>query len=173
MPAESSGLVQAGQRESWRSFARQKLMRHVDHRIAAISHFSIAFGVLIGVGFTVGIAINLVIWLRSRRSSFVELHAEQAGLYQLIVLMTNLIIVGIWIAVLVMLMGDSELGQGQLSVRQIFMGLWCALFPLQAAWYFGTILYGVYAGLVVASGRDFTYPFIGPRVRRRLAARDK
>jgi hypothetical protein len=83
------------------------------------------------------------------------------------------VIVAIWIAVLVMLMGDSEIGAGQLSIRQIFMGLWCALLPLQIAWYFGSIVYGVYAGLVVASGRDFSYPKIGPWVRRRQAARAK
>jgi uncharacterized Tic20 family protein len=147
-------------------------MSHVDQRIAAVSHLSIGFGVIVGVGFMLGVVINLVIWLRSRRSSIVELHSEQAGTYQLAVLVTNLVIVGIWIGVVIMLMGDSEIGAGQLSIRQILMGMWCALLPLQVAWYFGTIVYGLYAGLVVASGRDFSYPIIGPWVRRRIAARE-
>jgi uncharacterized Tic20 family protein len=156
---------------SWRSFARHKLMSHVDRRIAAISHLSIAFGVLIGVGFTLGIAINLVIWLRSRHSPYVELHAEQAGAYQIAVLLSNLVIIGIWIGVVVMLMGDSEIGAGQLSIRQILMGLWCALLPLQVAWYFGTILYGVYGGLLIATGKEFYYPIFGPWARYRAEAR--
>jgi uncharacterized Tic20 family protein len=157
----------------WRDFARQRLTRHVDRRIAAVAHLSIGFALLIGVGFLPGLVVNLVIWLRSRHSPFVEMHAEQAGAYQLAVLLSNLTIIGIWIAVVVMLMGDSELGAGQLSIRQILMGMWCALLPLQLAWYFGTILYGVYAGLVVASGRDFSYPIFGAWARRRMAARRK
>jgi uncharacterized Tic20 family protein len=148
-------------------------MSHVDRRIAAIAHLSIGFGVIIGVGFLLGLAINLVIWLRSRRSPFVELHAEQAGAYQLAVLLTNVVIIGIWIGVVILLMGESEVGAGQLSIRQILMGMWCALLPFQVAWYFGTILYGVYAGLVVAAGRDFSYPIFGPWARRRLEARGK
>jgi len=148
-------------------------MSHVDRRIAAVSHLSIGFGVLIGVGFLLSIAINLVIWLRSKRSAFVEFHSEQAGVYQLIVLATNLIIVGIWVGGAIMLMGDSELGAGQLSVRQILMGTWCALLPLQIAWYFGTILYGVYGGIVVAAGGSFSYPKIGPWARRRVEARGR
>ena len=160
-------------RQSWRTFARHKLMSHVDRRIAAVSHLSIGFGVLIGVGFLLGIAINLVIWLRSKRSTFVEYHAEQAGVYQIVVLLSNVVIVGIWIGVLIMLMGDSEIGSGQLSVRQILMGMWCALLPLQIAWYFGTILYGVYGGIVVAAGGSFSYPIIGPWARRRIEAKGK
>ena len=166
-------LQPAVPREPWITFARNKLMRHVDRRIAAISHLSICFGVIIGVGFSLGLVINLVIWLRGRRSTFVEFHAEQAGLYQLTVLLSNLLIIGIWIGVVILLMGDSEVGAGQLSIRQIFMGMWCALFPLQVAWYVGTILYGVYGGIVIASGGSFTYPIIGPWVRRRLAAKGK
>src|SRR5690242_21024980 len=34
--------------------------------VAAVAHLSIAFGVFVGVGFLVGLAINLVIWLRSQ-----------------------------------------------------------------------------------------------------------
>lgn len=160
-------------REPWTTFARHKLMSHVDRRIAAVSHLSIAFGILIGVGFMLGIAINLVIWLRSKRSTFVEFHAEQAGVYQLVVLLSNALIIGIWVGGIVMLMGDSELGAGQLSVRQILMGMWCALLPLQAAWFLGTIVYGVYGGLLIAAGRDFSYPIIGPWARRRIERRGK
>ena len=148
-------------------------MSHVDRRIAAVAHLSIGFGVIIGVGFLLGLAINLVIWLRSKRSPFVELHAEQAGAYQLTVLVINILTVAIWIAGLVPLLGGSEIGMGQISLRQIVAGLWCALVPLFAVWYFGTILYGVYAGIVIASGGDFSYPIFGKWARRRLAAKGK
>ena len=152
---------------------RKKATEHIDQRIAAISHLSIGFGVVVGVGFLVGLAINLVIWLRSRRSSVVEFHAEQAGLYQLSVLIVNIVTIALWLGVAIMLMGGSTLGEGELSGRQILMGLWCALVPLFALWFFGTIGYGIYAGLVVAAGRNFSYPIIGKHVRQRMNARRK
>lgn len=172
-PARSlDANLPAVRHESWATFARHKLMSHVDRRIAAVCHFSIAFGVIVGVGFMLGIVLNLVIWLRSKRSSIVEFHSEQAGAYQITVLVSNILIIAIWIGVVVMLMGESEVGEGQLSIRQILMGMWCALLPLQIAWYFGTILYGVYGGLVVAAGGEFSYPFFGKWARRRQAARN-
>src|SRR5262249_48694351 len=72
----------AARRQRWTTGAGHTVMSQVDRRIAAVSHLSIAFGVIIGVGFLLGIAINLVIWLRSRRSTFVEFHSGQAGAYQ-------------------------------------------------------------------------------------------
>jgi uncharacterized Tic20 family protein len=148
-------------------------MSHVDQRIAAVAHLSIGFGVIIGVGFLVGLAINLVIWLRSRRSPVVELHAEQAGAYQLAVLLTNVVLVSIWITAAVVVLGNVRIGPDVLQFRPVLIGFWCLLTPLTAAWYFGTILYGVYAGLVVAAGRDFSYPIFGPWARRRMAARTR
>src|SRR3712207_6461850 len=87
-----------------RPSARHQLMSHVDQRIAAVAHLSIGFGVVVGVGFLVGLAINLVIWLRSRRSPVVEYHAEQAGAYQLVVLLANVLLVGLWIAAAVVVL---------------------------------------------------------------------
>ncbi|MCC7370760.1 MAG: DUF4870 domain-containing protein [Chloroflexi bacterium] len=148
---------------------RRKATEHVDQRIAAVSHLSIGFGIVIGVGFLVGIAINLIIWLRSKRSPVVAFHAEQAGAYQLAVLIVNILTAAVWIGVTVLLMGGSELGAGEMSMRQLLMGLWCALVPLFALWFFGTIAYGLYGGLVVAAGRDFSYPIFGPWARKRVA----
>jgi uncharacterized Tic20 family protein len=158
--------------QTQREPARRVVMRHVDQRIAAVAHLSIGFGVVIGVGFLLGIAINLFIWLRSRRSSFVELHAEEAGTYQLVVLLINLLMAGSWIAVFGLWVGNFDyFGLGVPSFGKIFTAM-LVLLPFELVWYFGTIFYGVYAGLKVASGRDFSYPILGPRVRRRLAARD-
>jgi uncharacterized Tic20 family protein len=148
-------------------------MSHVDQRIAAVAHVSIAFGVFIGVGFLLGLAINFVIWLRSKRSPFVELHAEQAGAYQLVVLLINIAIAGIWIAAVVAFLADPEVVTRGLSVKQVLLGAWCLLLPVQIAWFFGTILLGVYAGIVVATGHDFSYPFFGPWARRRMEKRTR
>ncbi|MGE3267309.1 MAG: DUF4870 domain-containing protein [Chloroflexota bacterium] len=152
-----------------RTQIRQKATEHVDQRIAAVCHLSIGFGVVVGVGFLVGLAINLVIWLRSKRSSVVEFHSEQAGAYQLAVLITNIAIVGIWIGVLVWLMGYSQIGTGNLSVGDMLAGLWALLLPVQLAWYIGTIAYGLYAGVKVAAGRDFSYPIFGKWARGRVS----
>jgi uncharacterized Tic20 family protein len=148
-------------------------MSHVDQRIAAVTHLSIGFGVIIGVGFLVGLAINLVIWLRSKRSSVVEYHAEQAGAYQLAVLLINLVLAGLWIALAVGAMGLSDWRLWSTPLWQPLAGLWCVLTPAIAVWYFGTILYGVYGGLLVAAGKEFSYPVFGPWARRRLAPKAK
>src|SRR3954471_16599286 len=108
---------------------RQRLVGEGDRRVAAVSHLSSGFGLLIGVGFTVGLAINLVIWLRSRRSSFVELHAEQAGEYQLVVLLVNLLIAGLWIVAIIAAMSDPDIWSFNLTIRHVLVGAWCALIP--------------------------------------------
>src|SRR4051812_22718982 len=106
----------------WRSPVRQRLVDAADRRVAAVAHLSIAVGVFIGVGFLLGLAINLVIWLRSRRSPFVEYHSEQAGTYQFVVFVLNILFVVIWISGIIGLMGGSEIGDGLLSMRQLIMG---------------------------------------------------
>jgi len=152
---------------------RRRLLDAADRRIAAVAHLSIGFGVVIGVGFLLGLAINLGIWLRSRLSPTVKFHAEQAGTYQFLVLVSNVLFGVIWIGGIILLMGGSQVGEGLLSLRQLMMGGWLSLIGLEILWYFGTILYGVYAGLKIAFGGDFSYPIIGPWVERRLAARDR
>lgn len=158
---------------SLRAHIQRKATEHVDQRIAAISHFSIGFGIVVGVGFLLGIAINLLIWLRSKRSTVVEFHSEQAGLYQLAVLVINSVTLAVWLGVTFLLLGGSELGPGEINWRQLLMGLWCALVPLFALWFFGTIGYGLYGGLLVAAGRDFSYPIIGKWVRKRKAEKQR
>ena len=150
-----------------------QVMSHVDQRIAAVAHLSIGFGVIVGVGFLVGLAINLVIWLRSKRSPVVELHAEQAGAYQLSVFLINIGLVGLWILMAVGVIGGPNVTIGSVPLWQPLAGSWCVSTPLIAAWYFGTILYGVYGGLRVAFGRDFSYPIIGAWVERRMAKRER
>lgn len=166
-------LPEPARAPSLRAHIRRKATEHVDQRIAAVAHLSIGFGVVVGVGFLVGLAINLVIWLRSKRSSVVEFHSEQAGMYQLIVFLINIVIVALWLGLAVMLIGGPAPTPGELTAPMMLMGLWCALVPLFALWFFGTIGYGIYGGLLVAAGRDFSYPIIGKRVRARMQARSK
>jgi len=148
---------------------RQTLIRHIDRRIAAVAHLSIGFGVVVGVGFLLGIAINIVIWLRSKRSPFVELHAEQAGAYQLSVLLINIVVVAVWLAGAGYLaIGGSSVQIGSVTLNQVLMGLGCVMVPAFVLWFFGTIFYGLYGGLLMAAGRDFAYPIFGPWAQRRL-----
>lgn len=146
---------------------RRQATEHADRGMAVLAHASIGFG-LVGIGFLLSLAINFVIWLRSRRSSFVSIHAEQAGAYQLAVLLINIVLVVVWVLMLLyVFLGPSEIGEGQLSIRQILAGLWLALIPLFAIWYVATIAYGLYGAARVASGRDFWYPVFGPWAQRR------
>lgn len=132
-----------------------------------LAHASIGFG-FVGIGFLLGLVINGVIWLRSRRSSFLAVQSEQAGAYQLAVLLINIALVVIWTAIFVyVLLGDSTIGVGQLSARQVAVGFWFALIPLFALWYVGSILYGIYGAIRIAQGREFWYPILGAWARRR------
>ena len=150
---------------------QRRAVEGADRGLAILAHASIGFG-LFGIGFLLGLAINAVIWLRSRRSSFVAIQAEQAGAYQLAVFLINMVLVAAWLVVLLyVLVGDSEIGLGSLSLRQIAAGLWLALIPLFAIWYVGTIAYGLYGAARIASGREFWYPVFGAWARRR-ALRD-
>src|SRR5215210_7536340 len=102
-------------------------MGQLDQRIAAVSHLSIGFGVIIGVGFLVGLAINLVIWLRGKRSGVVEYHAEQAGAYQLAVFLINIGLVGLAILLAGGVIGSPNARIGSVPVWQPLAGLWCLL----------------------------------------------
>ena len=145
----------------------RRAIEGTDRGLAVLAHASIGFG-LVGIGFLLGLAINAVIWLRSRRSSYVNVHSEQAGAYQLAVFLINVALVAVWLVVLVYaFIGDSTLGPGELSGRQIAAGLWLALIPIFAVWYIGTIVYGLYGAWRVARGREFWYPVFGAWARRR------
>lgn len=123
------------------------------------------------MGFLLGIAINLVIWLRSRRSSFVAIHAEQAGTYQLIVLLINIMIVVLWIGIVVGFFAGWDYTINGVSLGWLFTRFWISMLPIQIVWFFGTILYGLFGGLMVAVGRDFSYPFLGRWARERAAVK--
>jgi hypothetical protein len=152
----------------WHARAGHTVMGQVDQRLAAVAHLSIGFGVVVGVGFLLGLAINLVIWLRSKRSSVVEYHAEQAGAYQLAVLLINLGLAALWIGIAGTAIGGWNWHLGSWPVWQPLAGLLCLLTPAIVVWYVGTIVYGLYGGLLVAAGREFSYPVFGPWARRRL-----
>ena len=150
---------------------RRQATEHADRGLAVLAHASIGFG-LFGIGFLLGLAINFVIWLRSRRSSYLSIHAEQAGAYQLAILVINVVVVVAWVLMLLyVFLGPSEIGEGQLSIRQILAGMWLALIPLFAIWYVATIAYGLYGAARVAAGHQFWYPVFGPWAQRR-AERD-
>jgi len=147
---------------------RRRASGGADRGLAVLAHASIGFG-LLGIGFLLGIAINVVIWFRSRRSSYVSVQAEQAGAYQLAIFVINVVLVGVWLVMLIFVfLGPSEIGEGQLSVRQIMAGLWLALIPIFAIWYVVTIAYGMYGAMRVAAGQEFWYPVFGAWARGRV-----
>ena len=87
--------------------------------------------------------------------------------------MINIGLVAVWLLVLVYaLLGDSTIGEGQISLRQVAVGLWLALVPLFIVWYIGTILYGLYGALRISRGHSFWYPFFGAWARRRTLGRE-
>lgn len=135
--------------------------------MAVLAHASIGFG-FVGIGFLLGLAINGVIWLRSRRSSLVNVHAEQAGAYQLAVFLTNVaLVVTFGLSGLYLAFAPSTLGPAELTSSQVLAGAWLALLPLALLWYIASIGYGLYAAWKVARGHEFWYPIFGAWARRR------
>ncbi|MFL5732649.1 MAG: DUF4870 domain-containing protein [Chloroflexia bacterium] len=130
--------------------------------LSALAHGALAFGFL-GVGFLLSLAITGVIWLYGRRSPQVRFHSEQAGCYQCSVLLINLVlVVGLGAAGGLSLFdiahGRPDGGLGGL----VLLGL--VLFLL---WFAASILYGLFAALMVLVGKEFKYPIIGARLTRK------
>ena len=135
-----------------------------DRTLSAVAHGAIAFGFL---GFTllISLAISGFLWLYGKRSRQVRFHSEQAGCFQVIVLLVNIfaiIALGITggFAIFQNFQGQSDLGTPWL----LFVGL--IAFGL---WFFGTILYGIYGAVMVMLGRDFKYPVIGDWAKKRTS----
>ena len=136
----------------------QSLPGHAaDTSLAAVSHFAIAFG-FVGIGFLLSIAINFGIWLYGKRSPYVAFHAQQAGSYQVFVLLFNVLCI-----VLILVLIPSPLVWGW---NVLFSALgWLMIIPL-AIWYVFSIIYGIWGGFRVLAGRDFRYPFFGRSGKR-------
>ncbi|MDQ3930862.1 MAG: DUF4870 domain-containing protein [Chloroflexota bacterium] len=135
--------------------------RSADRVLSAVAHGAIVFG-LFGVSFLITLAISGVIWLYSRRSSEVRFHSGQAGCYQCSVLLINVLLVtvaavtGVF-SIFSLSRGQSDWGAGWGSL----IGL--TLFIL---WFGGSILYGLFAAVMVLLGKEFKYPIIGDRFER-------
>jgi len=129
--------------------------RSAERALSALAHGAIAFG-LFGFTFIVTLAVTGVIWLYSRRSPEVRFHARQAGLYQCAVLLINLL----FVVVLGVGGGFSIInilqGNGSDLARWVIWGL-----IIFVVWFFASILYGLYAAVMVLLGKRFKYPFIG------------
>jgi uncharacterized Tic20 family protein len=130
--------------------------------LSALAHGAIAFGFL-GVGFLISLAISGVIWLYGRRSPQVRFHSEQAGCYQCSVLLINLVLVvvlgaagGFWIFNISN--GRSDAGLGGLVLVGLILSL---------LWFVASILFGLFAALMVLLGKDFKYPVIGGYLKRK------
>ncbi len=136
--------------------------RSAERALSALAHGAIAFG-LFGVTFIVTLAITGIIWLYSRRSPEVRFHASQAGLYQCSVLLINLL----FIVVLGVGGGFSLMnivqGNGSDLARWVLWGL-----IVFVVWFFASILYGLYAAVMVLLGKRFKYPFIGDRYEKKV-----
>jgi hypothetical protein len=131
--------------------------------LGALAHGAIALG-LFGFTLVASLLVSAVIWVYARRSPEVRFHAEQAGCYQLIVLLVNALFLlgvgttgGFWIFNLLQGKGPGELGAG------VVVGL-C----LFAVWIAISTAYGIIAAVMVLLGKRFKYVFIGDRFEKRV-----
>jgi uncharacterized Tic20 family protein len=125
-------------------------------------HGAIAFG-LFGIGFLMSMAIAGVVWLYAKRSPEVRFHAEQAGCYQCLVGLINIVLV----TVLGIGGGASIVaafrGEGGSMAGWVLIGL-----GMSVVWFFLSILYGVFAAVMVLMGKRFKYPILGDRFEKRV-----
>src|SRR5438477_4720323 len=117
--------------------------------LSALAHGAIAFG-LLGVGFLLSLAISGVIWVYGRRSPQVLFHSEQAGCYQCSVLLINLALVALLgaaggVSIFSLIKGGSDFGLS----GWVLLGL--ILFLI---WFVASILYGLFAAIMVLMGRE-------------------
>lgn len=138
--------------------------------LAAAAHGAIAFG-FVGVGFLASLAITAVIWLGSKKSPYVREQSDRAGRYQLFVVLANILLIGLWLAGLVLLLyltgwrnwgNENWQAWQQINWRWVIVSLDGILLLLSApfiiAWYFGSIIYGVIIALRALQGHDAHYP---------------
>jgi uncharacterized Tic20 family protein len=143
--------------------AAQIADKSAERALSALAHGAIAFG-LFGVTFVLSLIVTGIIWLYSKRSPEVRFHAEQAGCYQVIVLAINF--------VAVLLLGASggfaifSLFRGQ-NIAELNTGVVVGL-CLFGAWFFLSILYGLFGAVMVLMGRRFKYPVIGDRFEKKV-----
>ncbi|MCC6179977.1 MAG: DUF4870 domain-containing protein [Chloroflexi bacterium] len=153
----------------WRTTTRRCVVEGSDRALAVLAHASIGFGIVIGVGFITGIIINALVWLRSRHSPFVAMHAEQAGSYQVFVLVTTVLMAAGLVGAAWSTLSGLLFEEAQVVVPIGVSGVAVlVLLPLLVLWYFGTILLGLYGALRVAAGKPFSYPVFGAWARRHL-----
>ncbi len=140
-----------------------------ERALAAVAHGAIAFG-FVGIGFLLSLAITAIIWIVSRKSTYVREQSDRAGRYQIFVVLANILLIALWLVGLVLLVyltewqgwGGGWRGWRQFDWRWLIivldgLALLLAL-PLIVAWFFGTIGYGVYAAARALRGDDFHYP---------------
>lgn len=127
-----------------------------------LAHGAIAFG-FFGIGFLMSLAIAGIIWLYSKRSPEVRFHSEQAGCYQCLVLLINIV----WVIILAIGGGFGIFsiirGEGGQLAGWVIIGLIAFV-----AWFFLSIVYGIIAAILVLMGVRFKYPIIGDRAEKRV-----
>ncbi len=128
--------------------------------LSALAHGAIAFG-FFGIGFLASLAISGIIWLYGRRSPQVRFHSEQAGCYQCSVLLINIVFVVVLgaaggFSLFNVLQGRSDWSVGHLTILGLI---------IFALWFVASILYGIFAAVMVLLGKPFKYPIIGGRKR--------
>lgn len=140
--------------------------------LAVAAHAAIGFGIF-GIGFLLSLLITGVIWLVGKRSPYVEAHADRAGRYQIFVLLVNILGVALLAVGLGLILyldlwrGWGDIGGWRAIVLVLDSLALLIAVPAFAAWYCGTICYGLYAALRVLGGHDFHYPPPPWRRRRR------
>ncbi len=136
--------------------------RSAERALSVLAHAAIAFG-FFGVTLPISLAISGIIWLYSKRSPEVRFHASQAGCYQCSVLVISfLFIVLLGVGGGFSIVGLAQ-GNGPELARWVAWG-----FVIFVIWLFASVLYGLFAAVMVLLGRRFKYPFIGDRFEKKM-----
>ncbi len=141
--------------------AMQIADKSTERALSALAHGAIAFG-FFGIGLLMSLAIAGVIWLYSKRSPEVRFHSEQAGCYQCLVLLINIV------GVTVLGVGGGfaivqiARGEGGSLAGWVIIGL-----GVFAVWFFASIIYGLVGAVMVLMGKRFKYLIIGGKFERR------
>jgi uncharacterized Tic20 family protein len=144
-----------------------------DQLVAGLAHG----GVLVP---TFGVLIPLIIWITQKdRSDFIKFQALQATIWQLLVFVAQILLMGCYMVTFFLMFPIGLLAEGEAfyvdpaSGDAMAGGMMLLLFLLIVLFGVGGLIYlgfGI-AGIVRSlQGKDFQYPFIGRWVKNRISA---
>ena len=133
-----------------------------ERTMAALAHGSALLNIFSGAG---GLIAAVVIWLTQReKSAWVAFHALQSLVFQAVVLIVTVLVVGV-VWVVGFIVSFATIGIGTIVAVPVMILVFFGGFAMIAA----GMVYSLYGAYQIYQGREFRYIWIGDWLQRRSA----